>query len=255
MELEIAVLSRTGGRSVNEDACGFWSGPGVCFCVVSDGAGGHGGGDVASKLVVQEALGWFRERHDCTPEAIEAAMRAANESVVRQQQSAKHLADMRATVVVLALDFAHERASWGHLGDSRLYCFRHGRIVAQTRDHSVVQSMVDAGYLRVEDMRSSPDRSKLLKALGDIDGFEPSVQRPPFEVRDHDRFLLCTDGLWEYIEDEELRATLEDAASAEEWLRALESRVLARGRTTQDNYSALAVWCKADGASQPASAV
>jgi serine/threonine protein phosphatase PrpC len=246
MELEIAVLSRTGGRSVNEDACGFWSGPGVCFCVVSDGAGGHGGGDVASKLVVQEALGWFRERHDCSPEAIEAAMRSANELVVKEQGSSRQVADMRATVVVLAIDFAHELASWGHLGDSRLYYFRDQRIVMQTRDHSVVQSMVDAGYLQATEMRSSPDRSKLLKALGDLETFEPSLQRPPFQVQDNDKFLLCTDGLWEYVEENELQETLQDASSAEEWLRALEARVLARGRTTQDNYSALAVWCKAE---------
>jgi serine/threonine protein phosphatase PrpC len=248
MQLEIAVLSRPGGRSENQDACGFWSGPGVCFCVVADGAGGHRGGDVASKLVVQEALGWFRERHECTAEAIEAAMRSANETVVREQQSNADLGDMRATAVVLAIDFEHELASWGHLGDSRLYCFRQQEIVVQTRDHSVVQSLVDAGLLDARDLRTAPDRSKLLAALGDLDGFEPRIESNPFSLHDCDKFLLCTDGLWEYVEESELQATLEDAQSAEEWLRLLEARVLARGRSGQDNYSALAVWCKAEAA-------
>lgn len=245
MELEIAVLSRTGGRSVNEDACGFWPGSGVCYCVVSDGAGGHGGGDVASKLVVQQAIGWLREGQDCSAHAIEAAMHSANEALVTAQQSDQKLSDMRATVVVLAVDFERALASWAHLGDSRLYCLRGQNIVAQTRDHSVVQSMVEAGYLQPHELRTSPDRSKLLNALGDRDGFEPRIGFDAFQLQSDDKFLLCTDGLWEYVEDNELEETVRVSASAEEWLRLLESRVLARGPTTQDNYSALAVWCKA----------
>ena len=246
MQLEIAVLSRAGGRRSNQDACGFWSGPGVCFCVVADGAGGHRGGDVASKLVVQETLGWFRERHDCSGVAIEAAMRNANEMVVRTQQTNDEIGDMRTTAVVLAVDFAHGLATWGHLGDSRLYCFRDHEIVAQTRDHSVVQSLVEAGLLDPKDLRTAPDRSKLLAAMGDLDAFEPRVTAEAFPLQDRDKFLLCTDGLWEYVEESELQSTLHDAASAEEWLRLLEARVLARGRKGQDNYSALAVWCSAE---------
>jgi len=244
MELEIAVLSRTGGRSVNEDACGFWPGSSVCYCVVSDGAGGHGGGDVASKLAVQQALGCLREAEDCSAVAIEAAMQSANEALLTAQQSDRKLSDMRATIVILAVDFEHELASWGHLGDSRLYCFRGQRIVLQTRDHSVVQSMVEAGYLQPNEVRTSPDRSKLLNALGDRDGFEPRIGYDAFPLRSDDKFLLCTDGLWEYVEERELEETVQESASAEEWLRMLESRVLERGRATQDNYSALAVWCK-----------
>ncbi|HYH43069.1 MAG TPA: PP2C family serine/threonine-protein phosphatase [Burkholderiales bacterium] len=244
MELEIAVLSRTGGRSVNEDACGFWPGPGICYCVLADGAGGHGGGDVASKLVVQEALNSFRERQGCSAPVIAGAMRAANETLIAQQRTDRKLAEMRATVVVLALDFDHAQASWGHIGDSRLYCFREHEIVAQTRDHSVVQTMVEAGYLQPHELRTSPERSKLLNALGDREGFEPSVEGQPFPLQGGDKFLMCSDGLWEYIEDAELAQTLAEAPSAEAWLRSLESRVLSRGRSGQDNYSAIAVWCK-----------
>ena len=244
MELEIAVLSRTGGRSVNEDACGYWSGPGICFSVLSDGAGGHGGGDVASKLVVQEILAWFRERTECSAQAIQTAMKYANDAVVRQQGSEDRLADMRATVVVLAVDFDRELALWGHLGDSRLYYFRDAQIVRQTRDHSVVQSMVEAGYLQPHELRSSPERSKLLQALGDDAAFEPSIEPELLRVAPNDKFLMCSDGLWEYVEERELEGTLQESASAEEWLRTLEARVLARGSARHDNYSAVAIWCK-----------
>jgi serine/threonine protein phosphatase PrpC len=104
--------------------------------------------------------------------------------------------------------------------------------------------MVEAGYLQPHELRSSPERSKLLNALGDRDGFEPSVEPAAFPIQGHDKFLMCTDGLWEYVEEKELEETIAESTSAEEWLRVLESRVLSRGRTNQDNYSALAVWCK-----------
>lgn len=244
MELEIAVLSRAGGREVNQDACGFWSTEGKCFCVLSDGAGGHGGGDVASKLAVEKILSCFRENQECSADAIAAAMKYANDTIVLEQQTRADLSDMRATVVVLAIDFEQDVACWGHLGDSRLYCFRDQQIIARTRDHSVVQQMIDAGLLQPHEVRSSPERSKLLNALGDLDAFEPAVQRDPLRVIGNDKFLLCSDGLWEYIEDDEIGAASADAASAEEWLTILESRVLARGRRGQDNYSGLAIWCR-----------
>ena len=244
MKLEIAVLSKTGSRAVNEDACDFWSSPSIGVCVLADGAGGHGGGDVASKLVVQEILDWFREKTECSAEAIRAALKYANDAVVRKQPSGRGLADMRATAVVLAIDFDRSLAAWGHLGDSRLYCFRSRHIVVQTRDHSVVQSMVDAGYLQPDQLRSSPGRSQLLKAMGDSEECEPSVEPELFRVEANDKFLMCTDGLWECIEEGELEQTLEQVASADDWLRTLEARVLAKGQPRQDNYSAVAVWCK-----------
>ncbi len=244
MHLDIAVLSERGGRTENQDACGHWSGPEGAYFVLCDGAGGHLGGGVAAKLAVGEALSSLREARECSGAAVEAAMRCANEALVREQRAQAQYAQMRATIVALALDADRGTASWGHLGDSRLYCLRQGRIVAQTRDHSLVQNMVEAGYLQPHELRSSPERSKLLNALGDRDGFEPRVEPEAFAIEGGDAFLLCTDGLWEYVEESELEQTLAAVASAEDWLRALESRVLARGRSSQDNYSALAVWCK-----------
>src|ERR1700674_403403 len=244
MELEILTLSKPGGRSRNEDACGVWSNHDACFCVLSDGAGGHGGGDVASKLVVKHALSWFRETPSCSGSAVEAALRAANRAVVSEQGSREALNEMRATAVVLAIDTARSEATWGHLGDSRLYCFRNRCIVAQTRDHSVVQSMVDAGYLLASDLRTAPGRSKLLAALGDAEHFEPSIEPGTLPLFDGDAFLLCTDGFWEYAKEDEMEAALTAATSAEEWLRALEASILKRGRPGQDNYSAIALWCK-----------
>ena len=243
IQLDIAVLSEIGGRAENQDACGHWSDGGTSYFVLCDGAGGHLGGSVASKLAVEETLACLREARACTPKAIEDAMRCANEALVREQKVQVQYSQMRATIVALALDVDRGAASWGHLGDSRLYCFRENRIVAQTRDHSVVQSLVDAGYLEPQQLRTSPERSKLLSALGDAEQFDPAIERESFAVTRGDAFLLCSDGLWEYVHENEMEQALADSGSPEIWLRALERHVLARGKRKHDNYSAVAVWC------------
>jgi serine/threonine protein phosphatase PrpC len=243
MQLQISVLSEPGGREPNEDAFGVWSTEGACFCVVSDGAGGHGGGDVASKLAVSTVLARFEAAPECTGAAIEGALRGANEAIVAQQAGGARLAGMRATAVVLAVDTVRATATWGHLGDSRLYGFRAGRVVVQTKDHSVVQRMVDAGYLPPEGLRSASERSRLFAALGDTEGFVPAIGPAARPVADGDAFLLCTDGFWEYVDEARMIATLAAAASPEAWLRAMEADVVAGGGPDQDNYSALAVWC------------
>jgi serine/threonine protein phosphatase PrpC len=243
MRLEISVLSKPGGRAINEDAFGFWASKGICFCVVCDGAGGQGGGDVASKLAVSATLAWFQATPECSARAIAGALASANEAVMQQQGSESRLATMRATAVVLSVDANRKHALWSHLGDSRLYCFRGGRVVAQTKDHSVVQNMVDAGYLKECDLRTAQERSRLFAALGQVENFEPRPGPGGFAIAAGDAFLLCTDGFWEYVEEQEMADALDGAASGEDWLRRMERRVTERGGERQDNYSALAVWC------------
>ena len=244
MELDIAVLTDQGGRSANEDACSHWMGDGICFVMVADGAGGHHGGPIASRLAVNTVLSALRAQRECSAAAIEAAMKKANDALVREQKARTRYADMRTTAVVLALDTKRSHAAWGHLGDSRLYCFRDGRIIVQTRDHSVVQTMVDAGYLKPEQMRSSPDRNKLLSAFGDEDEFEPAIERERFAIQSGDKFLLCTDGLWEYVQEAEMEQALYECGSPQSWLDKLKRHVMVRAKRKHDNYSAIAVWCK-----------
>ena len=251
MQMELATLSRRGGRNYNEDACGHWHSDSHLCCVVADGAGGHGGGDKASKLAVQFILGAFAGAPDGTPEAIERMIVATNRSIIQHRADDRALQNMHSTVVALFIDFEGRAGTWGHCGDSRLYVFRAGRVAARTRDHSLVQSLVDGGMLAAEDMRSHPQRSELLSALGvGEEDLQVSVSRAALAGRGRRRVPAlhrrhvgvrrgCADGS---------RADRRPSARSA-WLQVLEQAVLhgASHKPRHDNFTALAVWVSEPG--------
>lgn len=244
MDFETATLSQQGGRNYNEDSSASWLGEqGGCW-VVCDGAGGHGGGDVASRVAVETIARRFAEAGAPVIEAVAELLQDANEAVIVQQRESAALRNMRSTVVMLAIDRERKTAMWGHVGDSRLYCIRDGRILHQTRDHSVVQSLVDAGYAENDALRNHPQRSVLLSALGTEDDFEASFAAVPLTLRDGDVFLLCSDGWWEYVHEDQMLALLGQAKSPKQWLDLMEEALLANARPGHDNYTAVTVWVR-----------
>ena len=250
MQMELATLSRRGGRSYNEDACGHWHSDSHLCCVVADGAGGHGGGDKAARLAVQFILGTYAKAPDITKESIERTLLETSRTIIAHRADDAAQQNMHSTVVSLFMDLDLSVAAWGHCGDSRLYVFRGGRIVSRTRDHSLVQSLVDGGLLQPEQVRGHPQRSELLSALGVADDdLQISVSPEPWRVVAGDVFLLCTDGLWEYVEDAELETALGSSVSPHAWLQALEQQVLAHAahKPSHDNFTALAVWVSEPG--------
>lgn len=242
MKLEIAALSKQGGRSHNEDACGYWTSDAGCCWVVSDGAGGHGGGDVAAKTVVSNILRDFAACPAVAPERISDLILRANQAVLLEQATSQATRNMRATAAVLEIDNVTETATWGHIGDTRIYVFRGCRVLFQSRDHSVLQGMIDAGYGDASLLRSHPRRGVLLHALG---GDEPMPPTPIDEralfLHEGDAFLLCTDGLWEHVVEPRMAQALAGAADASGWLAALEADVRQHARPGHDNYSAIAL--------------
>jgi serine/threonine protein phosphatase PrpC len=182
-----------------------------------------------------------------TGERLVSALAHTNENIVEEQsRSHGEETDMRSTAVVLAIDRECRTAAWAHCGDTRLYCFREGEIRAQTRDHSMVQEMVDAQLLPAQEMRHHPRRNVLYAALGTQDQLEIAGFDGTFALLDGDAFLICTDGLWEYAEENFVCDALASAATPSDWLDALAARVRATARANHDNYTAVAVWVRDD---------
>jgi PPM family protein phosphatase len=231
---ETASVSRTGGRDYNEDACAH---RGHCW-VLADGLGGHGGGEVASAIAVETVL---RVQADTTPTAagLAQAVRAANDALRKRQQAEQRLTGMRTTLVILASDGA--MALWAHVGDSRLYHFRGGELASQTEDHSVPQALAKAGEISPAEIRHHEDRNRLLRTLGADEEPRPTVLPGPVPLARSDAFLLCTDGFWEYVTEQEMEVDLHKAATPEEWLDFMVGRLMARAEPDNDNYTAMAV--------------
>lgn len=248
LALEVALLSDRGGRKYNEDACGHWhSGRHLC-CVLADGAGGHGGGDIASRLAVQELIARFSQQPSERAAELERLLRVTNDVLISEREPGTAKQDMHSTVVCLVVDFVQHTAHWAHSGDSRMYWFRDGRVLDRTRDHSLVQGLVDSGVLTLEQIRTHPKRSELRSALGLApEMLEVSAREAAQEVQAGDVFLLCTDGLWEYLDDAVLESTLAAAPNPGAWIGELATavRAAAAHKTSHDNFSALTVWTRA----------
>ena len=245
LSFNVAIMSETGGREYNEDACGHWASPQHLCCVLADGAGGHGGGDIASRLAVTSLLTGFSQTPTKDgPELLEL-VRRVNQAVLDGREPTGARKDMHTTVVGLVIDTIHGYADWAHCGDSRLYWFRGGRMLEHTHDHSFVQSLLEAGIIQEREIRNHPKRSLLFSALGrEQDELEASASSPSRQVAGGDVFLLCSDGVWEHLTDDLLEHSLRHASAPQEWMEALRGliREATRDLPTYDNFTALTVW-------------
>ena len=241
LALQTTYTSQTGQRKRNEDTCGYWTSDKACCWVVSDGAGGHGSGDVASQLVVNTALEQFSTKPEVSEQAVTDLTTGTHAAVMALKHSNPDGDDMHATVAVLLIDAETRQAVWAHVGDTRIYLFRQRRIALQTRDHSLVQQLIDAGYGSEEIIRTHPQRNMLTSAIGSGDELTISVSGAPVIVEEGDLFLMCTDGWWEYVEEHVMEEMLEDANTAEEWLNIMARRVEDSAKENADNYTAVAI--------------
>jgi PPM family protein phosphatase len=237
---QTARLSDAGGRPNNEDFCALEQVDKSTCWVVADGLGGHNGGELASRTAAESVLQSFCGNPEVSSSALERHIAAAQEAILQLQQKDPAVAQMRTTLVALISD--SRQALWAHVGDSRLYRFQAGGLMAQTEDHSVPQSLVKAGEIQPDQIRGHPDRNRLLRSLGEPGPARASVVAAPALLRDADAFLLCTDGFWEYVFEIEMLADLSASASPAQWLDRCASRLRKRARGEYDNYSAIAVF-------------
>jgi serine/threonine protein phosphatase PrpC len=241
LEIEIAARSEVGGRSHNEDDLRHGRNGPFWYAVLSDGAGGHRGGAIASDLVVRLTAHALQSAVQASPAELTRLVLQAHETLVQKQDKAER-DRMHATLVALWIDARREEALWTHVGDSRLYLLRHGRVHQVTQDDSVVQQMVVAGYLTPEEAQNHPKKNQLLAAMGTEGGIEPNTLERAMRVQDGDAFLLCSDGWWDHFDTRALEACFAQASSPDDWLRRMAEHIARNASPRQDNYSAIAVW-------------
>jgi protein phosphatase len=204
-EFEVGNLSDVGRkRKHNEDYQGFFRlGDDEILAIVADGMGGHASGEVASRMaveIIQEV--YSKERVDQEVlDALKSAFEVANFSILQKSLEQDELNGMGTTATVLIIK--GDQTFVGHMGDSRVYLFRDSSVTQLTRDHSMVNRLVEQGVLSKEEASRHPQRNVIYKALGvnrdaDLDLIGP------MSVQGHDSFLLCSDGLTNLVTDEEM---------------------------------------------------
>ena len=159
----------------------------------------------------------------------------ANEAILDMQQRSH--SSMKSTVV--ALTVRDKQAVWAHTGDSRLYHLRGGRIEHITEDHSVAYKKYKSGEISRADIGTDEDQSSLLKALGNSSRWEPDTGG--CALLPGDAFLLCSDGIWEYVTDEEILADRLKSDDPKSWAELILLRVIARIPPRCDNLTLVAV--------------
>jgi serine/threonine protein phosphatase PrpC len=230
--------SRIGGREKNEDCYGIADDLGLF--VVADGMGGYVGGEVASRLAVRTIDDCFHELADGVGpsawERMDLAFRQANEEV--RCARIDDLEEMGSTLSALVI--GEREAVIGHLGDSRVYLLRRGELRRITSDHTVVESLKAAGVTSAG--IHSAFSHMITKAIGVNQETEADLHC--IEIEAGDRFLLCTDGLTDVVDDEVIAEIL---ASGPAWAACRELTEEALRRGAADNVTALVVEVKAEG--------
>lgn len=243
MRIRIASLSEQGARAHNEDELRHGATHNGQYAVLADGAGGHSRGAEAAQRAVASIERMLRdETMGFLPVNLSQMVRLAHAELLHHQGAARADARMHCTVVVLWIEPQAGHVLWAHVGDSRLYRIRHGRVDVVTQDDSVVEHMVRAGLITVEQSRQHPQKNQLVAALGIEGDVTPHTVARPVELLDGDAFLLCSDGWWEGFDTTALVAAMELSATPEAWLARMRAQIQARAVPRQDNFSAIAVW-------------
>lgn len=166
---------------------------------VADGMGGHNGGDIASHMAVL-MLGRVLEGAKPDKELLLGGIEEVNQLIYQEQLKNQALAGMGTTLTVIWED--DSSILLGHVGDSRLYRLRQGQIEQISQDHSMVGQMVRDGILTKEQAMNHPYRNVITKAVGTAETVEPDIEE--VDKMPGDKYLICSDGLYEYVTEEEM---------------------------------------------------
>lgn len=226
------VYSERGNRSCNEDAyLTLENAQGYLFAV-ADGLGGHGNGDIASKIVVDALKESFSSESDFD---LCYALEEANRRIIEEQKRLGN--DMMSTVAAV---WVKENTSvFAHVGDSRTYAFDGKKIVYQTKDHSIAQRAVKCGEITYEQIRTYEGRNVLMKALGMEEKL--SVSKKEVMNDTFNQLLLCTDGFWEYVQEKEMSRTWHKWYSCTYWMKKMIKILRKRVPQGDDNATLIAV--------------
>jgi serine/threonine protein phosphatase PrpC len=247
MKFAVHQANHIGGRKYNQDRVGYAYTNDALLLVLADGMGGHLHGEIAAQLAVFTFIRAFSRLEvgrAKEPEVfLRATMRAGHDAIIDYAHE-QQLGGNPGTTCVAAL-VQNGRVWFAHAGDSRFYLLRGRKVATVTRDHSVVQQWADWGIISEKEMKTHPDRNKITNCLGGVEDMFYVEVSPSIETKDGDTLLLCSDGFWGPLVDEEL-VKLSTAQSLQTQLAELIDVAVFREAGRADNTTAVAARLGAD---------
>jgi len=248
MKLQSEQRTDVGGRDNNEDA--VWSDDEQGLFIVADGMGGHNAGEVASAMAIdvvkeillgqldpeETRLSQPLDEDEGIRERLRYAMNQASIRIRREADLDLNKKGMGTTLTVLYFD--EDTAHISHVGDSRLYLFREGQLTQLTLDHTVVQDEIDAGRLTPELARFVPHKSLLTQSIGAGAGSVLSPQLDTRFIEENDVFMLCSDGLTDVLDNNQLQSIFENTPTDDLVDELIQ---VALDEKTKDNISVIVI--------------
>ena len=233
----IYIQSNIGGRKENQDFYGFAQTKFGELIIVCDGMGGHNGGRHAANRAVQIIIEEVTKSIDINPaKTLQKAILKANEAILQESSTNVSLKGMGSTVVALLV--TPERAICCHVGDSRIYQLRIGKILHRTSDHSLVFDLVRQGKMTEEQARLSDKSNIITRSLG----ISPTVNveiAVNLSYQTGDRFLLCPDGIWSMIRENQLIEMISEEVDVESVVAKLVEKINTIGIACGGNHDNL----------------
>ena len=191
-------------KKYNEDAVEvIETGEGL-LCVLCDGVGGDFGGDLAARIALKSAIYFFTSSKTSDYlERIKYTIEESNSFLVNHSSNSTSVNNMATTfeIVFIRDNFVY----WGHVGDSRIYNLKSNRLIQITKDHSLVQKLLDEGYITHKQAENHPQKNVIIKALGENSYIEPDLSKIKINDSEFIRFFICSDGVSNLISLKNLR--------------------------------------------------
>lgn len=239
MKFLVKTLTSVGGRETNQDCVREFSSPDAVCAAVCDGLGAYDGSDAAAEIAANTIVRGYRNspvRGD-DAEALKALVKAAHDKIAQYKESCADASGICTTVACAVTDSFGTAVA--HIGDSRIYEFRGGTLRLLTRDHSLARIAVDRGEILMSDIRRHKDQNKLTRVLGGDYYVAPDCDVLP-PLAPGDGLVICTDGMWEYVYEEDIEE-LFPQCDPQQLLTRFEEIIDRRKRRHNDNYTAAVI--------------
>lgn len=237
----ISTITDKGGRPYNQDYAAYATKNGFVIMAVADGLGSYSGSELASEAAVKASLSYFDSAvcggdDPIAGDFICKLFKVAHAAILREKAGNPELRSMCTTLSVVISD--KTRLIAAHEGDTRVYFFRGDSLYFYSKDHSLARAAVERGEIAPDEIREHRDQNKLTRVLGG-DSFALPDYKICTDFAEGDSILVCTDGFWEYVYENEFERILRSTDGANPALKRAEEILLARAPYGHDNYTAM----------------